>query len=257
MNESGDHVFRDTEEPAHRFLCLLGCWFQNPAYLRFHDALERFKSVHLTHHPDEPVTLHREDIINARKSFKALCVPVVRESFDNDLLQVVQEADFRIFAAVIDKDLLRKSYGDASAHPYHLALGFMLQRFAGYLNHYNRVGDVMAESRGGTEDRLLKDSYQRVYQRGVWGVTNANFFQSALTSKEIKLKQKSANIAGLQLSDLLAHPVKQWISNRNALTKAQATPFAQKLIAIAEKKFNRHEYEDRTEGYGWCLYPKK
>lgn len=31
---------------------------------------------------------------------------------------------------------------------YHLGLGFLLQRFAGYLNHINRVGDILGESRG-------------------------------------------------------------------------------------------------------------
>jgi hypothetical protein len=44
LDESGDHVFRDVAEPAHRFLCLLGCWFRNPDYLRFHTALEDVKA---------------------------------------------------------------------------------------------------------------------------------------------------------------------------------------------------------------------
>ena len=30
LDVSGDNVFRETKEIAHRFLCLLGCWFQNP-----------------------------------------------------------------------------------------------------------------------------------------------------------------------------------------------------------------------------------
>ena len=33
LDESGDHVHRDTVEIAHRYLCLLGCWFRNPEYL--------------------------------------------------------------------------------------------------------------------------------------------------------------------------------------------------------------------------------
>src|ERR1022692_2323963 len=44
LDESGDHVYRKTEETAHRFLCLLGCWFRNPAYLEFHEALDGLKS---------------------------------------------------------------------------------------------------------------------------------------------------------------------------------------------------------------------
>ena len=82
LDESGDHVFRETTETAHRFLCLLGCWFQNPAYVQFHEVLERFKEKHFHHHPDNPVILHREDIINARRVFKSLQDEEKRAAFD-------------------------------------------------------------------------------------------------------------------------------------------------------------------------------
>ena len=132
-----------------------------------------------------------------------------RSKFDDALLGVIKAAEFKVVAVVIDKQELRRAYGSAAGHPYHLGLGFLLQRFAGYLNHINRVGDIMGEARGGREDRLLKESYSRVFQRGVW-MTRTEVFQSALTSSELKLKPKNANISGLQLADLLGHPVKQW-----------------------------------------------
>lgn len=139
-------------------------------------------------------------------------------------------------AVVIDKLALRNAYGESAAHPYHLGLGFLLQRFGGYLNHINRVGDVMAESRGGVEDRLLKESYTRVFERGVW-MTASHVFQGALTSRQLKLKPKSANIAGLQLADLLGHPVKQWVLKRNGLLADELAPFTQRLMGIVERKF--------------------
>ena|SRR3990172_6004129 len=83
LDESGDHVFRETTETAHRFLCLLGCWFQNPAYVQFHEALERLKERHFHHHPDNPVVLHREDIINARRVFKTM--KIVERKFNRQL----------------------------------------------------------------------------------------------------------------------------------------------------------------------------
>ena len=257
LDESGDHVFRhDLSEPAHQFLCLLGCWFQNPDYLRFHSELEALKTKYLPHHPDDPVVLHREDMINARRAFKTLRDPHVRTQFDDELLQVIHAAKFGVVAVVIDKLALQQAYGDAAAHPYHLGLGFLLQRYAGFLNHINRVGDVMGESRGGTEDRLLKESYTRVFEHGVW-TTNAHTFQAALTSREIKLKQKSANVAGLQLADLLGHPAKQWVLRQHGLLTNPEPPFAQRLMHIVQAKFNRHLYDGRIDGYGMVLYPKK
>ncbi len=195
-------------------------------------------------------------MLNARGAFKALREESRRIAFDSDLLNVIKQADFRVVAVVIDKQALLESYGDGAAHPYHLALGFMLQRYAGYLNHISRAGDVMAEARGGAEDRLLKDSYERVFKQGVW-VTGAETFQAALTSSQLKLKAKSGNVAGLQLADLLGHPVKQWILKQHGLLTEDLAPFAQKLMEIVELKFNRHLYDGHVEGYGVVLYPKR
>jgi hypothetical protein len=257
LDESGDHVFRETTETAHRFLCLLGCWFQNPDYVQFHEALENLKELHLHHHPDNPVILHREDMINTRKAFKVLQDEKKRAEFDTDLLNIIQSAEFRVVAVVIDKAALRASYGESAAHPYHLGLGFLLQRYAGYLNRINRVGDVMAEARGGAEDLLLKESYSRVYEHGIWGVTSAGFFQSALSSRELKLRGKKANISGLQLADLLSHPTKMWTLRHYGLIDDELAPFAKRLMKIVEHKFNRQLYNNRLEGYGMVLYPKK
>jgi hypothetical protein len=165
-------------------------------------------------------------------------------------------AAFRIVAVVIDKLALRKAYGEAAAHPYHLGLGFLLQRYAGFLNHINRTGDLMAESRGGAEDRLLKESYSRVYERGVWQ-THASSFQGALSSCQLKLKTKNANISGLQLADLLGHPVKQWVLRNHGLLEGELAPFAQRVLKTVEGKFNRHLYNGRIEGYGTVLFPKE
>lgn len=167
LDESGDHVFRDFSKLAHRFLCLLGCWFKTGHYVRFQRNLEDLKTAHLPHHPDEPVVLHREDMLNARGAFKGLRDDAKRAAFDHDLLACIEQADFRVAAVLIDKQALLEDYGDGAAHPYHLALGFMLQRYAGYLNHIQHAGDVMAEARGGIEDRLLMDAYERVFEQGV------------------------------------------------------------------------------------------
>ena len=130
-----------------------------------------------------------------------------------------------------------------------------MQRFAGYLNHINRVGDAMGESRGGVEDKLLKDSYTRVFEHGVW-MTPAHTFQSALTSRQLKLKPKRANIAGLQLADLLGHPVKQWVLRDAGHVIKESPPFAKRLMEVVTGKFNAHLYDKRIDGYGTVLYPK-
>ncbi len=255
IDESGDHTWELLADPARRYLCLLGCWFKGADYRQFHADLEQLKQEHLPHNPDEPLVLHRSDILNAKGQFWRLADPVVRRDFDHSLLALCERARFLMTAVVIDKAALLERY-PTPAHPYHLALGFLLQRYCGYLNHTSRVGDVMAESRGGAEDRLLKDSYQLVYQRGAWQHWRAAFFQTALTTKELKLKPKSHNIAGLQLADILAHPVKQAVLCEEGRLPEGLAGFAQQLVETVRPKFNRHLYSGRIEGYGTVLFPK-
>jgi len=223
-------------------------------YESFHLALEEFKRNHIPHHPDEPVILHREDVINRRGCFWRLRDHHAREEFDRQLLALIKDTSFRLCAVVIDKKALAARY-PTPAHPYNLGMGFLLQRYCGLLNHINRRGDVMAESRGGREDRLLKDSYAIVYTRGAW-MMRAESFQRALTSAELKVKPKSANIAGLQLADLLAYPLRQAILLEKGRIQGPLSPFAQQLAAVAEPKLNRHLYKGEVWGYGKVLFPK-
>ncbi|MFQ6116129.1 MAG: DUF3800 domain-containing protein [bacterium] len=111
---------------------------------------------------------------------------------------------------MIDKKAHVERYGVAAFHPYHYSLSAMLERYCRFLKFYNAKGDVLVESRGGKEDHQIKMAYRTVYHSGTQ-FRAPDFFQKTLTSNEIKIKPKSSNIAGLQLSDLLAYPCKQEI----------------------------------------------
>jgi hypothetical protein len=255
IDESGDHVFNHMHVPSHRYLCLLGCWLSDNEYVKFHDILTSFKKTFVPHHPDNPPILHREDIINRRGHFSCLVDPEKADVFDRALLLIIEKIDFKIVGVVIDKLSLQQKYGDAAAHPYHLALGFLMQRYCGFLNHINRQGDIMAESRGTREDQLLMDSYSRVYSQGVWTVS-ASVFQQALTTTKLKVKKKSANISGLQLADLLCHPVRQIIMQENGCVLTEFSAFVKKLHPILKNKYNHQLYSGEIEGYGKVFFPK-
>jgi hypothetical protein len=51
-------------------------------------------------------------------------------------------------------------------HPYHYCLTAILERYCGLLNFVGGIGDVLAESRGESEDTQLKEAYKRVYKAG-------------------------------------------------------------------------------------------
>ena len=116
-----------------------------------------------------------------------------------------------IFAVVIDKlTTATRYYGPVSTHPYHIGLLAMMGRYCGWLKFSRTTGDVLAEARGGREDLLLKSAYLSIHSGGT-SYRPSTFFEKTLTSKEMKVKPKTQNIAALQMADLLAHPIKRRI----------------------------------------------
>jgi len=71
----------------------------------------------------------------------------------------------------------------------------MLERLRGHLRYHGGTADVMAESRGGKEDRELMATYSEVYTRGTF-YRSPGEMQEVLSSKDLKVKKKETNIAG-------------------------------------------------------------
>ena len=261
IDESGDHVFRHVDKPAHRYLCLLDVWFKNADYESFHCDLEQVKRELFDPHPDDPVILHREDIVNRRGVFSSLRDPQRAKRFDERLLAIIGGANFRIVAVVVDKKALWDQFGCSflgSLHPYHMGVGFICEQYRDYLIHIQRGGDVMAESRGGKEDRLLKQVYETVGRTVMgWRPQGGGPFQPALTSKQLKVKPKSANISGLQLADLLAHPCRQQILRESGCIGEVRGPFAKRLLSTVADKFHRNLATGQVKSAGRHFCPGK
>jgi hypothetical protein len=238
IDESGDHTYKLLDDPSHRHLALLGVWFrQVDHYVAFADDLERFKRDIFGARPD-PVILHRSDIINRKGPFGVLCDESIRSRFNTGLVEVIARASFKMIVVIIDKKGHRDRYA-SPFHPYHYCLAGMLDRYSGWLNYKNAIGDVMAESRGKEEDLQLKQAYRRVYESG-----------TLLTSKDIKIQPKAANIAGLQLADILAHPVKQACLVEKGSIPNPGDGFGRQMCEVVKDKFNHNEFRGVVQGYG-------
>jgi len=237
-DESGDHSYNLLDEISHRYLALLGVWFRHDDYIDFADNLDEFKRDIFGPRPDKPVILHRSDIVNRKGPFGMLIDPRRHQQFNNGLLGVLDSARFIMCCVIIDKKE-HKSHYEYPAHPYHYCLTAMLERYCGWLNYQMDIGDVMAESRGRVEDFQLKQEYREFYNNGTSFCTTASI-KNALTSREIKLQRKAANIAGLQLADIFAHPVKQMMLIEKAYMDDPGDNFGKQIYNKAESKFNRN-----------------
>lgn len=88
------------------------------------------------------------------------------------------------------------------------------------------------------EDRRLRDSFHRLWNKGTDYVEPARF-QDALTSRRLKVKLKANNVAGLQLADLIAHPSRNEILREQGLLDRDVAPFAARMIEILQEKYDR------------------
>ena len=149
---------------------------------------------------------------------------------------------------VIDKAEHLSRYQVWRYDPYHYCLEVLIERYVLWLRRRNQTGDVMAEVRGGKHDRRLERSFTHLHKTGSSFVKQMHF-ERHLTSASLKMKPKSANVAGLQIADLLAHPSAGYI--RHIIHTAPApSGFAARITQILiDQKYYRSE-SGKIDGYG-------
>jgi len=206
IDEVGNPDTGASEDPNHRYLSLTGVILEL-GYVEqtAHPRLEGIKRNFFGSHPDEPVVFHRKELVNGRPPFHALRDPSTRRQFDQELLRFLQEMEYVVLTVVIDKLEHRERYQVWRYEPYHYCLHVLIERYVMWLRRRGACGDAMAESRGGKEDRRLKQSFERICRDGTDFMDPAQF-RGTLTSLQLKVKAKANNITGLQIADLLAHP---------------------------------------------------
>jgi len=238
VDESGDHTYKNLDNISRRYLGLTGIAIETDYYrLEFQPKLEALKQSHFPHSPDEPVILHREDIYKRCHAFGVLDDPDCNAVWEKDFADFVSNTQFVLFTVIIDKKAHRETYGDSAFHPYHYCLTCLLERYRGFLRSERAKGDVLAEGRGGQEDLALKKVYREVWVSGTYYIS-AQEFQKVLSSKELKVKYKDHNIAGLQFADLLAHPSKLYILSSKGIISQSPTSFGTSLAQLFQGKYN-------------------
>ena len=107
----------------------------------------------------------------------------------------------------------------------------------------------MIESRGGKEDMRLKESFRKLMDDGTSYLKSEELRQQ-ITSKEIKVKNKSANVAGLQLADLLAHSVRRYGWAEIWDIKEEKKTFSDKIINLLLEHQKFFTYKEKIINYG-------
>jgi Protein of unknown function (DUF3800) len=251
IDEVGNHDLKSSDDPNHRYLSLTG------VIMRLDYELEGFTTALNAVKQDifgtTNIILHRRDILTAKPPFEALNNEATRAHFDELVLKLMGTASYRAFTVVIDKHEHQHKYAVWRFHPYHYCLTVTLERYVQFLSKFHQPGDVMVESRGKKENMQLEKAYKHIYQNGSDHVPST-LFQQHLTSRELKIRQKAANIAGLQLADLIANP-----SCRDLIcekTGAQMmAEFGKEVVEVLKKKRYLRSPTGKIPGWGTKWLP--
>jgi hypothetical protein len=246
IDETGNADLRSSSNLNHRFLSLTGVVLSLD-YVRevLHPELETIKNEIFHQHPDDPIIFHRKEIVNRKHPFERLRLPEVLEEFNKTILAKLTEWQYTIITVLIDKKELLDRYTVWRYDPYHYCLAVMIERYLFFLEEKKVLGDVMIESRGGKEDLRLKNSFSRLFETGT-DYVSGDRFQNCLTSKELKVKPKSANIPGLQLADIIAHPSRRQFLIHLGHQKREHVVFGDEIIDVITDKY----YQKNDEVYG-------
>lgn len=242
IDESGDHTYKNVSNLATRYLALTAVVVVKSHYdVAIHPALEALKRKHFSYDPDNPVILHRSDIIKQRRWFGVLQDPVRRQAWANDIIAFIQSLQAQLFTVVIDKDVHKQNFPQDAFDPYDYALAVLLWRIRGYLHLQSSQADVLAEARGKAEDRQLQSAYHKLRTAGGGSYGAAADYRQVYPDADLIIRRKDQNVAGIQIADLLAAGQKIDIAIREGAPVAVAPrPFTQQLNAAAGHMINQY-----------------
>jgi hypothetical protein len=258
IDEVGNDQLKNFHFESNRFLSLTGIIMDADQHRwQVYPQLERLKAICFPEHPDEAcVVLHRAEIVGHEGFFCSLDDADTRSCFEQGLYKIFVETDYAVITAAIDKQRFDERYSVWNYNPYHYCLEVMVERYVMHMEAMNVTGDIMIESRNKTKDKLLKRAYRSIRNDGAsfHGNMPGERIRGRLSASDVKLRTKDANIAGLQLVDLIASPC----HNKMLSTKRLGKPpehFSAQLVEVLEACKYRRSPGGRIAGYGQKWLP--
>lgn len=236
LDESGDHSL-DVIDPQYPIFVLTACVFRKADYSAF--VVPSFLNLKFRFFGHDMVVLHSRDIRKAQGPFAILQNAQVRQDFLAAVNGAVAGAPFAVVAAIIDKRRLAR-HPSQPDNPYGIALTLCMERVFSHLRslgQHQATTPMVVECRGKKEDADLELSFRRTAQ-------GSNTHRLPLPF-DIVFADKKANSTGLQLADLVSHPI-----GRQHLNPAQPN----QAYDVIEAKFLRSP-SGSVDGWGRTVLP--
>lgn len=200
LDESGDSNLQIIDR-SYPIFCLAGCIVEFNYYTSVFE--KEVNALKMDFFGRRDVVLRSYDIRKQKNDFSILIDKKKRVSFYTGLDNLVKKLNFTVIAAVINKENLKEQYSHP-ANPYNLCFQFIMERFCMFLGEKHDSAILRIESRETHNDKLLAKEYERFRNKG-----NNIFSSEEVMGKlvDLSFNQKSQNIAGHQVADLVAYPI--------------------------------------------------
>lgn len=235
-DESGDHSLTSIN-PQNPVFVLAFCIVEKSKY--YGEIVPVVQKLKFDFWGHDCAVLHSHDIRKAHGDFNILLNPVTRAAFMERLNKMMGMLPFTVIAAVIDKQRHVRRYMDP-ANPYEIALTFCMERLQHWLRERaqtDHLTHVIVERRGASEDAKLELEFRRIADgRNALG---------RMPNLDIRFMDKKHNSTGLQLADLVAHPI-----GRHTIDPLQPN----RAFDLIESKLRRGP-SGRVQGYGLKIFP--
>ena len=254
IDDTGNVDSAATNHPQRRFASITGVIFELD-YLEqtFEPSFLRLKERHcgLAPHGKPPI-LHLRRIKKAEGPFQFMRDAERRAAWQRDTLSMYHRAKYTVVTVCVDKIAFYAAHPNWTGDVYELLVGNAIERYFYFLRGRG-TGDVLAEAVNGQLDTQLKELYRRFYLNGTDHIP-ADGLQKVLSSRQIKIKPKNADVQGLQMADLLASTC--FSHCRRIYADGPAfDPFAMSVANIIEgEKFYRAR-NGNPHGYGRVWRP--
>jgi len=255
IDEVGTPDLKHTDDPNNRVLSLTGVICEADHMLNvIQPEMEGIKRKYFQTDADEPVILHRKELVNKAEPFETLRDPEVEASFNADLLEALRNWEYRVVTVAIDKQAHKEQYAVWLHEPYHYCLKVLIERYVFVLEAGGHRGDVMIEHRNRREDTKLENVFLALNVNGT-DFVSAERIRACVTSKNLKIMPKEKNIAGLQLADLIAHPSRREILIQAGIVDDPRQIFGDEICEILRADKYHRSRSGRITGYGRKLLP--
>ena len=178
---------------------LVFCVFRKADFIQ--SVVPLFQQIKFDFWGHDAIVLHGHEIRKQHGDFNILLNPERRAAFIDLVSIALAQSPFIVIAAAIDKSLHVKRHAQPD-NPYEIALTYcmeQMQRFLDEQGQADRTTHVLVEKRGRAEDQLLELVFRRV--------ADGENSVGLMPNLAIRFMDKKHNSTGLQIADLIAHPV--------------------------------------------------